>query len=418
MTFEDLKSTLAEKLGTSKLADIAKEFDVTPQVVSNWKARNQVPYKYVQLLRLKIDQLNKQENYSILPGSNFNQAGSIYEGSYDKLESEPFDTLGLIKNLVSKILANKKTFFSIPILFTIFTAIHVQYYVEPVYTTNLKFLPISSQSSSGMSQVSSVAATFGFDIGTTGSSTLSSAKMFPEIIKSRTLAKNLLGEKFYSSTYKDTLTLSAILGGGVEPEKQESLKKINGLVKAVSSSIQVFKPRASEIQTLVVKSKEPKLAVSIALRIVDFVNELQRKFQNNNIKEKKIFINNRTSDVTINLERAEEKLKIFRESNRAIISSPALMLEQTRLVREVELQTELYITLKSQLELVKIEESGRLNSVEILDYPEIPFLKSSPNKKFRVSMALILSLIFTTSFIAIKDSLFTLMKKLISEIFK
>ena len=47
-----------------------------------------------------------------------------------------------------------------------------------------------------MSQVRSVAATFGFDLGATGSSTLSSAKMFPEIIKSRTLAKNLLEEKF------------------------------------------------------------------------------------------------------------------------------------------------------------------------------------------------------------------------------
>ena len=417
MTFEDLKSTLAEKLGTSKLADIAKEFDVTPQVVSNWKARNQVPYKYVQLLRLKIDQLNKQENYSLLPGSNFNKTGNIYEGSYDKLENESFDTFELIKNLVSKIVANKKTFFSIPILFTVFTVIHVQYYVEPVYTTNLKFLPISSQSNSGMSQVRSVAATFGFDLGATGSSTLSSAKMFPEIIKSRTLAKNLLEEKFYSSTYKDTLTLSAILGGGVAPSEKESLKKINGLVKVVSSSIQVFKPRNSEIQTLVVKSKEPKLAVSIALRIVDFVNELQRKFQNNNIKEKKIFINNRTLDITISLEKAEEKLKNFRESNRAVISSPALMLEQTRLVREVELQTELYITLKSQLELVKIEESGRFNSVEILDYPEIPFLKSSPNKRFRVSMALMLSLIFTISFIVIKDSLAILIKKVFSEIF-
>ena len=122
-------------------------------------------------------------------------------------------------------------------------------------------------------------------------------------------------------------------------------------------------------------------------------------------------------DITISLEKAEEKLKNFRESNRAVISSPALMLEQTRLVREVELQTELYITLKSQLELVKIEESGRFNSVEILDYPEIPFLKSSPNKRFRVSMALMLSLIFTISFIVIKDSLAILIKKVFSEIF-
>ena len=30
-----------EELGTDKLSDIATEFDVSPQVVSNWKSRNQ-----------------------------------------------------------------------------------------------------------------------------------------------------------------------------------------------------------------------------------------------------------------------------------------------------------------------------------------------------------------------------------------
>ena len=42
MKFTELQSILERKFNTSKLADIAHEFDVTPQVVSNWKARNQL----------------------------------------------------------------------------------------------------------------------------------------------------------------------------------------------------------------------------------------------------------------------------------------------------------------------------------------------------------------------------------------
>ena len=54
MKFTELQSILERKFNTSKLADIAHEFDVTPQVVSNWKARNQVPYKYIKKLRKKL----------------------------------------------------------------------------------------------------------------------------------------------------------------------------------------------------------------------------------------------------------------------------------------------------------------------------------------------------------------------------
>ena len=62
MTFKELQKIFEKELGASKLADIAKELDVTPQVVSNWKSRNQVPYKYVLDLRTRIKKLKNQES--------------------------------------------------------------------------------------------------------------------------------------------------------------------------------------------------------------------------------------------------------------------------------------------------------------------------------------------------------------------
>jgi len=58
MTYDDLKSIIEKNFGTTRPEDIAKELEVSPQVVSNWKSRNQVPYKYVKKIRKKIRKIN------------------------------------------------------------------------------------------------------------------------------------------------------------------------------------------------------------------------------------------------------------------------------------------------------------------------------------------------------------------------
>ena len=57
MTFDELQKILEKKFQIVRLADIARELSVTPQVVSNWKARNQIPYKYVKTIREKIEEI-------------------------------------------------------------------------------------------------------------------------------------------------------------------------------------------------------------------------------------------------------------------------------------------------------------------------------------------------------------------------
>ena len=54
MKFSELQQ-LKEKLGIDHLADIARELGVSPQAVSNWKARDRVPYKYVLKIRQRLE---------------------------------------------------------------------------------------------------------------------------------------------------------------------------------------------------------------------------------------------------------------------------------------------------------------------------------------------------------------------------
>ena len=52
MTFEALLEIMAQH-GITRLAHIARELDVSPQAVSNWKARDQVTYKIVAIIQEK-----------------------------------------------------------------------------------------------------------------------------------------------------------------------------------------------------------------------------------------------------------------------------------------------------------------------------------------------------------------------------
>ena len=53
--FSELQDQLKEKFDIDHLADIARELGVSPQAVSNWKARDRVPYKYLLKLRKRLE---------------------------------------------------------------------------------------------------------------------------------------------------------------------------------------------------------------------------------------------------------------------------------------------------------------------------------------------------------------------------
>ena len=88
MKFSEIQNLLEKRKSISKLADIAREFDVTPQVVSNWKARDHVPYRYVKQLRKKIkddDNGKSFENPKVIIGYENRPINKDDEISYTEL---------------------------------------------------------------------------------------------------------------------------------------------------------------------------------------------------------------------------------------------------------------------------------------------------------------------------------------------
>ena len=82
-------------------------------------------------------------------------------------------------------------------------------------------------------------------------------------------------------------------------------------------------------------------------------------------------------------------------------------------MREQEVQTQVYLTLKRELELAQIEEIEMGSMVMVLDPPEIPLKRSAPNKPRILIITGIVSLLISSFIIMRKDLLNYIRKEIL-----
>ena len=266
MSFDELKKIIEDSFGATKLSDIARELDVSPRVVSNWKSRNQVPYKYVKKLRKRIDALSSENKTS--PENNIVRE-IIYDDRLSNIGSENDDktiieSLLVIYRLIRK---NIAYLIVIPLIALIFTYINLKFYTQPVYLSSSKILPASGNHTS--SGLQGLAKQFGVgNIG--GGVNLTSAIMFPDIIKSRKLASSLINDEFSTEKYRTKLPLINILLNDSDTLRQwtEIEKKVatTSLTKLIDVN---WLSKESPLLAIEVQSFEPKLSAEILTSIIN-----------------------------------------------------------------------------------------------------------------------------------------------------
>jgi uncharacterized protein involved in exopolysaccharide biosynthesis len=389
MSFDELERVIGLKYSSMKLSDIARELDVSPQVVSNWKARNQVPFKYIKKMRALIDDEKNveysKEIHGFIPYSSSNEN--------DKTRAE-FESLN---DFLSSYLKISKKYYKYQITITLLliasTFIYSTYYIEPVYASSARLLP-SAEGSGGTGNVSRLAERFGISSGSPNPAGMSSTGMFPIVLQSRRLGYELIEKKFDTKIYGKNRKLIDIIfknRSNVEKKYNQNEKRI--AVNKILKNIYVKKDRGSGLITLKAEAIEADLSAQIVNKSIEILQTIMRYYTLGKSTEKKEFINSRFEDVLKRLSTAEEDLKSFREKNRLIFSSPKLMLEEARLFRETEVQTEIYITLKTQLEMLNVEESGKHSLVQILDQAEVPSAPIKPQTKKNLWLSFFFSLI-------------------------
>src|SRR5204863_10170126 len=102
------------------------------------------------------------------------------------------------------------------------------------------------------------------------------------------------------------------------------------------------------------------------------------KTRESQARERRKFIEERVQQGERDLREAEEDLKTFYQHNYRWQESPQLVFEEGRLRRRVDIQQELYLTLRREYETARIEEVNDTPVLTVIDSAVPPQRKSAP----------------------------------------
>jgi uncharacterized protein involved in exopolysaccharide biosynthesis len=202
--------------------------------------------------------------------------------------------------------------------------------------------------------------------------------MFLSLLKSRTIAKNLVEEHKLKDYYKSK-------------HLEEAIKTLQGATKVTVSKEGVIE--------LNVADTDPKMAADIANAYVDHLDRLTMQFNTGMAGGQRRFITEQLAKAERELKTSEESLRQFQERNRAYLVGdmansmrlpgaqvPKVQLELARLMRDIKVQEAVYTILTQQLEQAKMTEAQDMPIVQVLDRAVPALHKSGP--KIRLNMAL------------------------------
>jgi uncharacterized protein involved in exopolysaccharide biosynthesis len=259
---------------------------------------------------------------------------------------------------------------------------------QPSYTSTAKFL--LSQSRSLTSRMGSMAGP-GSDL-TVGEDT-SSADYYIALMQSPAFLERILMRPFHVEALGRQETLLAMLSTEGDTGRQSILKccvVLSGRIRA-SAAKAAAGSTGPRIITLTVDAPEPQLSADIAKAVLEEVMEYNQTARNSKAAETRKFVQKQLDEAAVALENASQALANFMGRNRKI-ATPAVQAEKDRLERQRRVQEEVFITLTKQLELARIEEQENRVSIEVLQPPEPPTVRTSPRRTSTVLQAGLLGL--------------------------
>jgi uncharacterized protein involved in exopolysaccharide biosynthesis len=260
-------------------------------------------------------------------------------------------------------------------------AVGYAFFAPPTYEAVTTVIPAGSTDRLG--GLSSLGANLE-EIGFGGLPKANSPAMYPDIVRSRRLLEQVLHRPVAPSNGAHSeKVIDLIQGTGRGPRRVELA------VRKLRRSVVANLDRRSGVLTIRVRARRPDLAANIANTLDTLLQDFTVHSFTSQAAENRKFIEGRLDETQVDLARAENELRGFRERNLRIGNSPRLQLEEGRLARSLREQEEVYLTLRRQYELAKIEEQRDTPVINIIDVAAQPTLRLSPRRARLTLMGLL-----------------------------
>lgn len=299
-----------------------------------------------------------------------------------------------IKALWMVLWTNKLTLVKITSGFLVLAIIYLLFSTS-MYYSNATIIQTEADAGSSMSSMLSLASSVGVDVGEPSSS--------PEIdvidyVQSRRMQNTVLERTWRTKQNRELDLISyweindttgivpALIRGvstvlGLTPKTEEELR-----IKWFDAGRRILGERirathsGNGLLMVEVWMEDPKLAQSLTTFVIEAIIEYTNEVKSNRWRKNIDFLTKRLGDVRVELTEAENSLTNFQKENRRISDSPELMIEMTNLRRNMEIKTQLYLTLQNEYEFARIEEVKDITGIIVLDPAFYPVEPSKPKK--------------------------------------
>ena len=236
----------------------------------------------------------------------------------------------------------------------------------------------------------------------------------PDIINSRRLKKDIVLKKWKTKLYPDGSNLIVyweldepsffspmkwirefLPSGGFQSEKidKETYEAILELDELIS-----VKEEISGLISVTVLMEDPQLASDIANYIAEYVKSFISIEQKREAFRNKTFVEKQMEEAKSQTENSEDSLTDFRKNHPLRLDTPSIEMMRERLQSTVEENRAVYITLRQQFEIAKIDEAKERLLINILDTAEPAVKKAKPKRTLIVILSLFGGLILAIPF--------------------
>jgi len=268
---------------------------------------------------------------------------------------------------------------------TCLAAVHYKFQT-PLYTARARFLP--SRTPAMSSRLDAVMGGGGnsYDYYSGGDV----IQYYSEIISSSAFLERIVKKAYPSQGAGEKSDLISYYRINAASESEKLVRAAEAISSRLDISTSRQQTPGSSI-SISYSDSNPQMAAAVANAILDELVVYNQDVRNSSAKQNRNFIENRLKETQDQLKAAEEAHSKFTAGNKKIVT-PELEVERLRLERNVTVQSELYVTLRKQLELAKIEEQERAPSIEILDHATVPLFKSGATLKRKILGAAFLAI--------------------------
>lgn len=232
--------------------------------------------------------------------------------------------------------------------------------------------------------LSDIATLAGVNVGNEASL----VKLYPTILRSEAVLKNVIYTTYHSQTFGEPVNLIQYW----HIQKKTPEKDYEAALRAFRGLLDISVDLKTNVLSITMEEAEPQLTADIVNTVTAELDKFVRTKRSTSAGEQRKFIDGRLKEVKGALETSENALKEFREKNRAISGSPELTLQLERLMRDVQINSTLFIELKKQYEIARIEEVKNIPVINVMDAARPAANKASPMRGRMVIITFFLSL--------------------------